>query len=138
MPHCGLDWVVPTSLEPLLCLTTSRSSNPGERAVRVGRSSNVVWFMVADPSQWTWKALFLTKGSTSPSVASGALIPSKCAGDLVVGYESSPTLRIAALARITSEYDPDDPPEKAISVEPVSEVADGLTWVELKADPVFS
>ena len=81
---------------------------------------------------------FLTKGSTSPSVASGATIPSNTSWRPNRGLRASPTLRIAALARIRSEYDPDDPPEKAIRVEPVSEVADGLTWAELKADPVLS
>ncbi len=103
-----------------------------------GPSSNVVWFMVADPSQWAWKALFSDEGVDFALGRIRRNYPQARAGDLVVGYESSPTLRIVALARITSEYDPDEPPEKAISVEPVSEVADGLTWAELKADPVLS
>ena len=58
-------------------------------------------------------------------------------GDLVVGYESTPTLRIVALARVTSEYDPDAPTDKALSLEPVTEVANGLTWADLKEDPIL-
>jgi 5-methylcytosine-specific restriction protein B len=103
-----------------------------------GASANAVWFMVANPSHWPWKSLF-TNGSVNYSL--GRLkrnFPQVRAGDLVVGYESTPTLRVVALARVTSEFDPDGPADEALSLEPVTEVADGATYSELKADPILA
>ena len=93
--------------------------------------------MVANPATWRWKSLF-TDGSVMYS--RGRLkrnYPRVQAGDLVVGYESTPTLRVVALARMTSDYDPDSPDDEALSLEPVLEIADGLTWTELKADAIL-
>jgi 5-methylcytosine-specific restriction protein B len=103
-----------------------------------GTSANAVWFMVANPSQWTWSSLF---ANGSVNYALGRLkrnYPNVRAGDLVVGYESTPTLRIVALARVTSEFDPDGPAEEALSLEPFTEVTNGATWAELKADPILA
>jgi 5-methylcytosine-specific restriction protein B len=102
-----------------------------------GTSSVATWFMVANPATWRWKSLF-TDGSVMYS--RGRLkrnYPRVQAGDLVVGYESTPTLRVVALARMTSDYDPDSPDDEALSLEPVLEIADGLTWTELKADAIL-
>jgi len=109
-----------------------------ERELSVsGASANAVWFMVANPSHWPWKSLF-ADGSVNYSL--GRLkrnYPHVRAGDLVVGYESSPTLRIVALARMTSDFDPDGPDDEALSLEPITEVVDGVTWAELKAEPIL-
>ena len=97
-----------------------------------------MWFMVANPSQWPWKSLF-TDGSVNYSL--GRLkrnYPHVRAGDLVVGYESTPSLRIVALARVTSEFDLDGTADEALSLEPLTEVANGATWAELKADPILA
>ena len=109
-----------------------------ERALSAsGAAASASWFMVANPSHWQWKSL-CADGRVAYSL--GRLkrnYPHVRAGDLVVGYESSPTLRIVALARITSEFDPDGPADEALTLEPVTEVAHGLTWAELKADPIL-
>ena len=60
--------------------------------------------------------------------------PDLRAGDLVIGYESTPTKRVVALARVVSEYDPDGDPEEAFILEYVADVADGPTWDELTSD----
>jgi 5-methylcytosine-specific restriction protein B len=102
-----------------------------------GASANSVWFMVANPSHWSWKSLF-ADGSVHYSL--GRLkrnYPHVRAGDLVVGYESTPSLRVVALARMSSDFDPDAPVEEALSLEPIAEVANGITWAELKADPIL-
>jgi 5-methylcytosine-specific restriction protein B len=54
-----------------------------------------------------------------------------------VGYESTPTKRVVALARITDEYDPQTP-ESALTVEPISAVKDGITYDELRSDPILA
>jgi 5-methylcytosine-specific restriction protein B len=109
-----------------------------ERALSAsGSSTNAVWFMVANPAHWAWKSLF---ADGSVAYALGRLkrnYPYVRAGDLVVGYESSPALRVVALARIASEFDPDGPEEEALTLEPVTQVSEGLTWAELKADPIL-
>jgi 5-methylcytosine-specific restriction enzyme B len=96
-----------------------------------------VWFMVANPSHWAWSRL-PADGSVDYSL--GRLkrnYPRVHAGDLVVGYESTPTQRVVALARITGEYDPDGPSDKALTLEPVTAISDGLTWNELQRDPIL-
>lgn len=98
-----------------------------------------VWLMVANPAhEWSWPQLF-EDGAVDYSL--GRLkrnFANVRAGDLIVGYESTPTKRVVALARVTSEYDQDAPPESAISLEPVSKVANGLTYEELQTDQVLS
>ena len=96
------------------------------------------WFMVANPSQWPWKQLF-EDGEVDYSY--GRLkknFPRVRAGDLVIGYESTPTLRVVALARVTREYDAEAPAEEALKLEPLAEVANGITWAELQADEVLA
>ena len=73
-----------------------------------GASANAVWFMVANPSHWAWKSLF-ADGSVNYSLGLKRNFPQVRAGDLVVGYESTPTLRVVALAVSTGEFDPDGP-----------------------------
>ena len=97
-----------------------------------------VWFMVANPANWAWHELFVD-GSVDYSTGRLARnYPRVRAGDLVVGYESSPTKRVVALARVTGEYDPDGPPDKALILEPVAELEEGPTYEELQADPVLA
>jgi 5-methylcytosine-specific restriction protein B len=96
------------------------------------------WFMVANPSHWRWGNLDV-EGTVDYSY--GRLqrnYPRVRAGDLVVGYESSPTQRVVALARVTGEYDPDGPPTQALILEPVAPVKDGLTWAELQTDDLLA
>jgi 5-methylcytosine-specific restriction protein B len=110
-----------------------------ERQLSAGRAqSNQLWFMVANPSHWLWSNLF---SDTTVDYSLGRLkrnYPNVRAGDLVIGYESTPTKRVVALARVTSEYDPDAPPESALTLEPVARVNDGITYEELQADPILS
>jgi 5-methylcytosine-specific restriction protein B len=97
-----------------------------------------VWLMVANPSQWSWSQLF-DDGTVDYGL--GRLKRNFArvrAGDLVVGYESTPTKAVVALARITSEYDPDAPPESALSLEPMAKAKNAFTYEELQADPILS
>jgi 5-methylcytosine-specific restriction protein B len=97
------------------------------------------WFMVANPQRvWSWSTLF-AEGSVDYNY--GRIqrnYPNVRAGDLVVGYESTPVKRVVALARVTGEYDPGAPPEQALTLEPVAQVTDGITYEELQTDPVLS
>lgn len=108
-----------------------------ERQLNLGRApTQRVWLIVANPSRWSWSALF-TDGSVDYTF--GRLqrnYPNVRAGDLVVGYESTPSKRIAALARVTGEYDALETPY--LTLEPVTPIENGLTYEELQADPVLA
>lgn len=110
-----------------------------ERQLSSGSAqAHQVWLMVANPTQWSWAQLF-EDGTVDYGL--GRLQRNFArvrAGDLVIGYESTPTKAVVALARITSEYDPDAPPESALSLEPVAKAKSGFTYEELQADPILS
>ncbi len=110
-----------------------------ERRLSSGTArSTQTWFMVANPAHWPWSKLF---DDRSVDYSLGRLkrnYPSVRAGDLVVGYESTPTKRVVALARVISEYDADAPPASALTLEPVASVTDGITYEELQADPILA
>lgn len=98
--------------------------------------SRNVWFVVANPSQWSWKTLFV-KGSEEYKFGRlGRNYPNVRAGDLVVGYESTPSKRIVALARIIGEYDAQETPY--LTLEPVTPVDNGLTYDEMRTDPLLA
>lgn len=110
-----------------------------ERHLSSGRSpSRQAWFMVANPSHWSWSKLFVDQPVDYSLGRLKRNYPNVRAGDLVVGYESTPTKRIVALARVTSEYDQDAPPESALTLEPIATVKDGLSYDELQTDPVLA
>jgi 5-methylcytosine-specific restriction protein B len=96
-----------------------------------------VWFMVANPAQWSWAELF-EAGTVDYGL--GRLqrnFARARAGDLVIGYESTPTNAVVALARITTEYEQGASPESALSLEPVARVNSGFAYKELQADPIL-
>ena len=108
-----------------------------EKQLSSGRApARRVWLIVANPSHWSWSNLF-TEGTVDYKF--GRLqrnYPNVRAGDLVVGYESTPSKRVVALARVTSEYDAQQAP--TITLEPVMPIENGLTYEELQADPILA
>ncbi|MCH9730626.1 MAG: AAA family ATPase [Actinomycetia bacterium] len=108
-----------------------------EKQLSTGRApSRRAWFVVANPSQWSWSNLF-AEGTVDYRF--GRLqrnYPNVRAGDLVVGYESTPSKRVMALARVTAEYDAQQAP--TITLEPVIPVENGLTYEELQEDPILA
>ena len=97
-----------------------------------------VWMMVANPANWSWDQLFVDETVDFTLGRIQRNFPKVRTGDLVVGYESSPTKRVVAVARVTAEYDPADSDDAALLLEPVSRVADGITYEELRQDPLLS
>jgi len=120
-------------------LTDPVSFTSAETQLTSSRGANhQVWFMVANPSHWAWDQLF--KDNTV-DYSLGRLkrnYPRVRAGDLVVGYESMPTGRVVALARVTGEFDPEGSPDAALALEPLMKVSDGVTYAELRDDAVLA
>jgi 5-methylcytosine-specific restriction protein B len=96
-----------------------------------------VWWVVANPTEWSWDRLFVDKtvdyryGRLQRNYQS--LLP----GDLVVGYQANPDKRIVALARVTAGLHQVDGEQK-ISLEPVAKVQNGPTYDELTKDSILS
>lgn len=98
--------------------------------------SSKVWFMVANAKQWSWDDMF-DRGKVEFSY--GRLqrnYPNIRVGDLVVGYQSTPTKRAVALARVVDEFDPDQP-DGSLVLEPLSKISDGPTYEDLQSDDVL-
>lgn len=110
-----------------------------ERALSMPASSGQAsWVMVASPGKdWRWDRLFEDGFVTYSHGRLRRNFPNVKVGDLVFGYESTPTLRFVAIARVTSEYDP-SAPDDSLALEPVTKVANGLTYAELQADEILA
>lgn len=98
--------------------------------------SHRVWFIVASPSQWSWNNLFTDKTVDYRFGRVQRNYPQVRAGDLVVGYEATPTKRVVALARVAGEYDAQEAPH--ITLEPITPIENGLTYDELSADTLLA
>jgi 5-methylcytosine-specific restriction protein B len=92
-----------------------------------------VWWMVANPKEWSWDHLF-RDGTVDYRFGrlkkNYALLTE---GDLVVGYQSNPTKRIVALARITQTLHETDQGER-ITLSPLHRVKDGPSWEDVTTD----
>jgi GTPase subunit of restriction endonuclease len=107
-----------------------------ERQLSTTRTERRVWWVVANPSEWSWDRLF-TEGKVDYRYGRlrsnyARLQP----GDLVVGYQANPDKRVVALARIREGLHPVDG-EPKITLEPVAPISNGPTWDELVKDPVL-
>ena len=59
-------------------------------------------------------------------------------GDLVIGYESTPTKRVVALCRVTRGLYATEDGTEAIEIEKTEDVAGGRTWGQLQSDPALA
>jgi len=118
-------------------LADQEAFRAAEESIAGGASDRRVWWVVANPKEWSW-----TQFATEKSVEyrfgrierNYALVNN---GDLIIGYETSPTKRILAVARITEGLHITPQGEK-ITVVPVHEVAKGPTWDEIAADETLA
>jgi len=96
-----------------------------------------VWWVVANPKEWSWDRLFKEKRVTyryGRLQRNYALVRR---GDLVVGYQSTPDRKLVALARVSREMFTSDEGAPVIELEPLSRINDGLTYDELIKDEML-
>ncbi len=108
-----------------------------ERELSRGQIKRRVWWIVANPREWSWSRLF---EDGQVSYRHGRLqrnYPHVKSGDLVVGYQSTPDKRIVALARVSRGFASSEGAEPTIEIVPVTKVDSGPTYDELAADPVL-
>ena len=104
-----------------------------EEALSHGPSDHRVWWVTANPKEWSWDRLFSEK---SVEYRFGRLRKNYALlreGDLVVGYQSNPQKRIMAVARIAEGLHSTPRGEK-ITLTPVHQVSNGPTFDELRSD----
>jgi 5-methylcytosine-specific restriction enzyme B len=109
-----------------------------ERQLVAGSTQRRMWWMVANQAEWSWSQLF---ADGSVEYRRGRIqrnYPLVQRGDLVVGYQSTPEKRIAALARVTAPIDEFSVEDPKIRLEPLAEIRDGPPYAELASDPVLS
>lgn len=127
--------------DPMSLLADSETFTEAERALVTNQITNNVWWVVANPKEWSWDQLFAKKsvwyryGRLQQNYARLQI------GDLVVGYQATPDKRIVALARIKrtlSSPELSGRTEPSIQLELVTPIMNGLTYDELLADSLLS
>lgn len=112
-----------------------------ERALSTADIAHNIWWVVANPKEWSWDQLFAKK---SVRYRYGRLQQNYArlqVGDLVVGYQATPDKRIVALARVKhtlSVPESSGRMEPSIELEPVTRITNGLTYDELVADSLLA
>ena len=97
-----------------------------------------VWWIVANPKEWSWDRLFNEKRVQYRYGRLQRNYPLVRRGDLVVGYQSTPDKKLVALARISREMFTSGTGEPSIELEPVAKINNGLTYEELQQDDTLS
>ncbi len=119
-------------------LGDSQRLEAAERQLSAPKTIERVWWMVANPKQWSWDLLFKDGAVEYRYGRLQRNYPLVRKGDLVVGYQSRPDSRIVALARITREFGREKGGAPTIELEPLTKVANGPTYDELSEDPILS
>lgn len=108
-----------------------------EQRLATGRLVQKVWWIVANPSQWNFDKLF-KDGSVEFSNARLARNFAKIqAGDLVIGYHSTPNKHIVALARVSRGLQQQADGDQTIELVPVVRIDNGPSYDELHKDEVM-
>jgi 5-methylcytosine-specific restriction enzyme B len=108
-----------------------------EKALSEGDSTRRAWWVVANPKEWHWDELF-KKGRVTyrrGRIRRNYAMLQK--GDLVIGYESTPGKRIAALA-IVENTSADTEGESGFEIVPLARVNVAPSYDELSADSLIA
>ena len=109
-----------------------------ERELSTSQVSSRVWWIVANPKEWSWDRLFRDGRVEYRYGRLKRNYPLVQRGDLVIGYQSTPDKRVMALARVSRELQSvgDNPP--TIELEPVEQLDQGMGYDELTQDAVLA
>jgi len=97
-----------------------------------------VWWIVANPREWTWSELFRTGEVDFRYGRLKRNYAKVQKGDLVIGYQSSPDKRIVALAEVHRGLHPNAEGEQKLTLKPLKAVENGLTYDQMKADKLLA
>jgi 5-methylcytosine-specific restriction enzyme B len=108
-----------------------------EKKLRTSVVAQRVWWVVANPKEWSWKQLFIEKVVQFRYGRFHRNYPLVKPGDLVVGYQSRPDQRIMALGEITKGIDESEGDEPNLEIKFIREITNGLPYTELQNDPIL-
>ena len=109
-----------------------------ERELSTSRVSSQVWWVVANPKEWSWDRLFRDGKVEYRYGRLKRNYPLVQRGDLVIGYQSTPDKRVMALARVSRELQSVGNNAPTIELEPVERLDQGLSYDELKQDALLA
>ncbi|MBP8002394.1 MAG: EVE domain-containing protein [Chloroflexi bacterium] len=119
-------------------LATKEQVIAAERQLKTLQITRRVWWVVANPKEWSWDQLFKDGQVAYRYGRLQRNYPLVQPGDLVVGYQSTPDKRIVALAEIKQGLSQPDNGEPTITLKPLHRVTNGPTYAELLADSRLS
>lgn len=120
--------------DPMAPLADPKAMLKRERALSTVQATRRVWWMVANPKEWSWDQVFQEGKVTYRYGRLRRNYPLVQPGDLVVGYQSTPDKRIVALACVTKGIAESEGDEPTLELEPLRPVQNGLTYADLQAD----
>jgi 5-methylcytosine-specific restriction protein B len=119
-------------------LADPRRFEQAERSLAAGQPTRKVWWAVSNPREWSWDTLF-SEGEVTYRF--GRLRKNYALaqpGDLVIGYESGPSRRVVALARVAAALGRHGDGEAGIRLAPVARVRGGPSYDELLVNPTLA
>ncbi len=125
------------SPDPETVLTDQDAFHAAEKSLSTAQVSNRFWWMVANPQNWNWGELFQTGSIQYRYGRIQKNFLKVQPGDLVIGYQASPDKRIVALAKITEGLHSASTGEQKITLTPVHQIKNGLTFEDLQNDEVL-
>jgi len=105
-----------------------------ERELSTVQVSRRVWWIVANPKEWSWERLFKEKRVSYRYGRLHRNYPQVRPGDLVIGYQSAPEKRVVAPAQVTKGFGVHDRKDPTIEIVPLTRLKNGLSYDELIAD----
>lgn len=98
-------------------------------------SAQRVWWLNSSPAVLPWEDLF-TDGHTALPLSASAVGLEVHSGDLAICYESDPTSRVIALARVVERHQDDDGHDE-LRLVPLQRLPHGPSWQQISSDPVL-
>jgi hypothetical protein len=119
-------------------LSDSKKLAEAERRLSQPHVEHRVWWVVANPKEWSWDQLFEGEPTQFRYGRVERNYSLVCEGDLVVGYQSTPDKRIVALARVVRGFTAVEGGDPTFTVEGLAHVKQGPSYEELRADSQLS
>lgn len=122
--------------DPAAVLADAGLFDAAEQGLSTVQVCERVWWMVANGKEWHWNNL---QPDGRVEFRYGRLkrnYPLLQVGDLVVGYQATPDKRVMALARVARGLTRTGT-KAGIEVEGLASIPQGLTWGELRVDPIL-
>ncbi len=95
------------------------------------------WVLVANPSHWSWDALFRDGRVEFDYGRLPRNYDEVRVGDAVYGYEATPTKALVARARVTRALYTDDEGQRKIGIGDGRKLATPVSWETLRNDPLL-